>query len=122
MDTDAISDEIESAVALPRRFLRSFLLLALDSDGTSHGYELYESVRANGLSVDMAGVYRDLRAMEHHELVMSTWESSGSGPDRRVYELSREGHLAARRALLELAAIRDGLTAALDDFGVTTRS
>jgi DNA-binding PadR family transcriptional regulator len=102
--------------ALPRRFLRAFLLLALDRDGTSHGYELFECITARGLAVDMAGVYRDLRAMERHDLVTSDWEPSDSGPDRRVYDLTDEGRLAAVEAAVELATIRDGLAAALEDF------
>jgi DNA-binding PadR family transcriptional regulator len=107
-----------SNLALPRRFLRAFLLLALDRDGTSHGYELFECVAARGLVVDMAGVYRDLRAMEQHDLVTSDWEPSDAGPDRRVYDLTAAGRVAAVEAVGELATIRDGLTAALLDFTV----
>ena len=115
------TDESQSGAAtttraLPRRFLRSFLLLALERDGTSHGYELFECITARGLVVDMAGVYRDLRTMERHDLVTSDWEASDSGPDRRVYDLTDEGHLAAVEAADELATIRDGLAAALDNF------
>jgi PadR family transcriptional regulator PadR len=102
--------------ALPRRFLRSFLLLALQRDGASHGYGLFECVTARGLTVDMAGVYRDLRTMEQHDLVTSEWAPSDSGPDRRIYDLTKEGRLAAIEAADELASIRDGLAAALDDF------
>lgn len=110
------SPDAPSTFALPRRFLRAFLLLALDRDGTSHGYELFESVAARGLVVDMAGVYRDLRAMEQHDLVRSDWEPSDAGPDRRVYDLTAAGRVAAEGAAEELATIRDGLTAALLDF------
>jgi DNA-binding PadR family transcriptional regulator len=116
-ETSATPDA-PSTFALPRRFLRTFLLLALDRDGTSHGYELFECVAARGLVVDMAGVYRDLRAMEQHDLVTSDWEPSDSGPDRRVYDLTDAGRVAAAGAADELATIRDGLTAALLDFTV----
>jgi PadR family transcriptional regulator PadR len=112
------STDTPSTLALPRRFLRAFLLLALDRDGTSHGYELFECVAARGLVVDMAGVYRDLRAMEQHDLVTSDWEPSDAGPDRRVYDLTAAGRVAAEGAAEELATIRDGLTAALLDFTV----
>ena len=112
------STDAPSTLALPRRFLRAFLLLALDRDGTSHGYELFECVAARGLVVDMAGVYRDLRAMEQHDLVTSDWEPSDAGPDRRVYDLTAAGRAAAVAAAGELATIRDGLTAALLDFTV----
>ncbi len=104
------------AIGLPRRFLRSFLLLSLQRDGRSHGYELFECVSALGLVVDMAGVYRDLRAMDRHDLVDSDWEPSESGPDRRVYDLTDEGHAAASRAIEELTATRNGISAALEYF------
>lgn len=102
--------------SLPRKFLRPFLLLALAHDGTAHGYELCEAVRERGLAVDLAGVYRDLRAMEQHDLVSSSWEPSDTGPDRRVYRLTSGGHGAALTAFRELEEVRDGLSAALASF------
>lgn len=98
---------------LPRSFLRSFLLLALDRVGRSYGYELFETVQAQGLITDLAGVYRALRSMQRHGLVTSVWEPSASGPDRRVYALSGEGRQAAAGAARELQGVRDALSAAL---------
>lgn len=100
--------------AMPRRFARPLLLLALEHGGSSHGYELYETVTTHGVSVDLAGVYRELRAMERHDLVSSTWEPSGTGPDRRVYELTVDGEAAAVEARDELERIAAQLTTALD--------
>ncbi len=109
-----------SAGALPRSFLRSFLLLALDRGGRSYGYELFETVQAQGLVTDLAGVYRALRAMQRHDLVTSVWEPSASGPDRRVYALSEPGRGAAAEAARELLGIRDALSAALGRFDAAT--
>lgn len=114
--TDTTAD---LATNLPRRFLRPFLLLALASDGTAHGYELWDAVRARRLTVDLAGVYRDLRSMERHDLVTSSWEPSGVGPDRRVYELTASGQAAAAAAARDLREIRDGLSSALQSFSTT---
>lgn len=100
---------------LPRRFLRPLLLLGLSKLDRSHGYELAETVRGFGLSVDMAGVYRELRTMEQRRLLDSAWEPSDDGPERRVYELTVEGRQAAEHAITELAMARDLLTAALAD-------
>lgn len=119
MSTEPASACARSAVGLPRRFLRALLLLVLDRDQKSHGYELYESVRRCGLLVDMAGVYRDLRAMDRHDLVRSDWEPSDSGPERRVYELTDGGRRAADEAADEMAGIRDGLATALEVLRVT---
>lgn len=106
----------ENADGLPRRFLPGFLLLSLERDGTSYGYELYETVTSLGLSVDLAGVYRALRTMQQRELVTSQWVPSLSGPDRRLYSLTDSGQAAARTAADELATVRDGLIAALEHF------
>ena len=112
-DAAPVDDPRTTAGPLPRSFLRSFLLLALDRGGRSYGYELFETVQAQGLATDMAGVYRALRAMQRHNLVTSVWEPSASGPDRRVYALSGPGRRAAAEAARELSGIRDALSAAL---------
>lgn len=104
----------ESSEGLPRRFLPGFLLLSLERDGTSYGYELYETVRSLGLSVDLAAVYRALRTMQQRELVTSEWVASLSGPDRRLYSLTNSGRASAAAAAGELATVRDGLISALE--------
>ena len=106
----------ESSEGLPRRFLPPFLLLSLERDGTSYGYELYETVRSLGLSVDLAAVYRALRTMQQRELVTSEWVASLSGPDRRLYSLTDSGRASAAAATEELAQVRDGLISALEHF------
>lgn len=106
----------ELAEGLPRRFLSAFLLLSLERDGTSYGYELYETVKSLGLSVDLAAVYRGLRGMQQRDQVTSQWVPSLSGPDRRLYSLTDSGRHAARAAATELATVRDGLVAALEHF------
>lgn len=102
---------------LPRKFLRNLLFLGLARTERSYGYELAEAVRGYGLNVDMAGVYRELRSMEQHDLLTSRWEPSENGPDRRVYELTTQGHVAVEQALDELRSARDHLSAALAHAG-----
>lgn len=108
--------DIEPGERLPRRFLPAFLLLTLERDGTSYGYELWDTARALGLAVDLAAVYRGLKTMERRGLVTSAWARSASGPDRRLYSLTDAGRRAAADAGCELASIRDGLVAALDAY------
>ena len=99
--------------ALPRRFLRPFLLLTLASSTKRHGYELFEAVSGLGVAVDLAGVYRDLRTMERHDLVTSQWLPSDLGPDRRVYELTALGSEQAGAAADEMLTIHAQMSAAL---------
>lgn len=92
--------------SLPRSFLRPALHIAL-LDGPTHGYELLEYVQCYGLSsVDLAGIYRTLRQMDHDEMVASTWESSDTGPARRVYALTERGTDAAEGYLAGMTRAR----------------
>ena len=76
---------------LPKNFLRPCLLLLL-REHPAHGYELLERLRSLGFHRDDPGrLYRALRALENDGLVRSVWKSSSSGPDRRMYELTRTG-------------------------------
>src|ERR671936_479218 len=77
--------------SLPRNFLRPCVLLLL-REQPSHGYELLERLRPLGVpGDDPGGLYRALRSLERDRLVRSGWTSSATGPDRRIYELTREG-------------------------------
>ena len=79
------------APALPRNFLRPCLLLLL-REQPAHGYDLLERLTAFGYDrSDPGAVYRTLRALEQEGSVHSAWEPSESGPDRRIYELTRQG-------------------------------
>ena len=86
---------------LVKDFLRSCLLLLL-REQPAHGYELLERLQAFGFTRgDPGGLYRALRALEGDGLVRSAWMPSTSGPDRRIYELTRAGteelHRRAKR-------------------------
>jgi len=77
--------------ALPRNFLRACVLLLL-REQPAHGYDLLERLAAFGYDrSDPGAIYRTLRSLEQVGLVHSAWEPSGSGPDRRIYELTRTG-------------------------------
>ena len=92
--------------SLPRSYLRPALHIAL-LGGSSHGYELLEYVHRFGLaSVDLGGIYRTLRVMEHDRVVESEWEASEAGPPRRVYELTDTGVDAAEASLRALRVAR----------------
>jgi PadR family transcriptional regulator len=74
-----------------RNFLRPCILLLL-RESPAHGYDLLERLTAFGFTRnDPGGLYRALRALEEEGLVRSGWEASPSGPDRRIYEITRAG-------------------------------
>jgi poly-beta-hydroxybutyrate-responsive repressor len=78
-------------------------ILMLLKDRRAHGYALLEQVEELGVAaIDAGGFYRLLRDLEQAKLVRSRWEAQGSGPARRVYELTPKGEeeLAAWGAAL----------------------
>lgn len=76
------------------RFVEPCLLLLLHRKA-AHGYSLQESLKEFGFAeapIDPSVVYRVLREMEAQGLVTSDWDTEGSGPPRRVYQLTAEGN------------------------------
>ena len=81
----------EPVAALPKNFLRPCLLLLLREE-RAHGYDLLERIQSLGFDgSDPGGLYRALRALEKDGMVRSVWGPSDNGPDRRTYEITRQG-------------------------------
>lgn len=86
------------------RFVEPCLLLLLHRDQT-YGYDLMEGLKEFGFAenpVDSSVVYRTLRAMEKAGLVTSTWDTTGTGPPRRVYRVTAEGDRYLARWVADL--------------------
>lgn len=78
------------------RFIEPVLLLILKEQGQSYGYELSEHLSEYALTdaqIERAALYRTLRTLENHGYVTSGWETENSGPARRVYSLTKAGHI-----------------------------
>jgi PadR family transcriptional regulator, regulatory protein PadR len=96
-------------LGLPRKFLRPCILLLLREE-PAHGYDLLERLRPLGFTRDDPGrLYRALRALEEEKLLRSAWEPSGTGPDRRIYELTKAGVEELHLASKSLAETREQL-------------
>jgi PadR family transcriptional regulator, regulatory protein PadR len=71
--------------------LEACLLLSL-AERPAYGYQLKRSLAELDLDVpDLGRIYRTLRSMEERGLVESRWDTGGSGPARRTYELTAAG-------------------------------
>jgi poly-beta-hydroxybutyrate-responsive repressor len=58
----------------------------------AYGYQLVQELAKSGLpNFDSATVYRTLRQLERAGLVSSFWDTSESGPARRMYSLTKAG-------------------------------
>jgi poly-beta-hydroxybutyrate-responsive repressor len=75
---------------LPKSFLQPCLLLLLKEE-PGYGYDLVVRLRELGLDDDSAAVYRALRALEQRGDVSSYWNTSSTGPARRMYRLTPAG-------------------------------
>lgn len=106
----------DSLGALPKNFLRPCLLLLL-RERPAHGYDLLERLRSFGFARDDPGrLYRALRSLEEDGLVRSAWEKSLSGPDRRIYELTRSGGKALHEQAKIIASVTETLEAFLSRY------
>ncbi len=97
-----------------RRFLRPAVLLLL-AEQPMHGYELMGRLKEFGIGmagIDPSMLYRLLRVMERTGLAESALDDSGSGPARKVYNLTPEG----REVLDMWMSNLDDLSELLDKF------
>jgi DNA-binding PadR family transcriptional regulator len=94
------------------------LVLAALQRGVAHGYDLRATVTeltGGEATVDAGGVYRTLRRLEEDGFVTSVWHEGESGPQRRDYRITAEGHELAEdwahhlRARADLLALVAGL-------------
>jgi len=69
-------------------------LLAMLRNWNAYGYQLAQQLAEAGLpAFDSGTVYRTLRQLERTGLVSSFWDTSESGPARRMYSLTKAGEL-----------------------------
>jgi len=67
-------------------------LLAFLRNWNAYGYQLAQQLASAGLpAFDSGTVYRTLRQLERTGLVSSFWDTSESGPARRMYSLTKAG-------------------------------
>lgn len=69
-------------------------LLAFLRNWNAYGYQLTQQLAEAGLpAFDSGTVYRTLRQLEKSGLVSSFWDTSDSGPARRMYSLTKTGEI-----------------------------
>lgn len=69
-------------------------LLAFLKNWNAYGYQLSQRLAEAGLpAFDSGTVYRTLRQLERTGMVSSFWDTSESGPARRMYSLTKAGDM-----------------------------
>ena len=77
----------------PERYIQPSILLGLLLKA-SYGYELIQDIQRYGFIEGNAPpgmIYRHLRQLEEDGLVSSRWETEGTGPAKRMYDITDEG-------------------------------
>ena len=75
----------------PKNFLVPYILLLLKGVPV-HGYELMQRLTSCGFqTIDPGNIYRMLRQLEKEELVNSEWDTSSTGPAKRLYSVTEAG-------------------------------
>ena len=97
------------------RFVEPVVLFLLKTKGHAHGYELARDMTDCSLTdaaIDLGGLYRVLQRLEVEALVASEWDTSGSGPARRVYSITSAGEYRLR----EWVAVIGNMSRSMDAF------
>jgi poly-beta-hydroxybutyrate-responsive repressor len=85
-------------------------LLAMMENWSGYGYELAKRLEKTGLrGYNSGSLYRTLRQMERHGLITSLWDTSASGPAKRVYSMTGAGSLFLRNWLKMVEMHKDML-------------
>lgn len=94
--------------------LLSNSLLAFLKGYDAYGYQLAQRLTESGMpEFDSGTVYRTLRQLEKTGLVSSFWDTSESGPARRMYSLTKAGEIFLNGWIEVLQNYQKMLSAAL---------
>ena len=92
-------------------------LLAFLRNWNAYGYQLAQQLAQAGLpAFDSGTVYRTLRQLEKTGLVSSFWDTSESGPARRMYSLTKAGDLFLSNWIDVLGKYQAVLQKTIEDF------
>jgi DNA-binding PadR family transcriptional regulator len=86
-------------------------VLAILAGKALHGYRIVQSLAGmpmfQGHEPDNTGVYRFLNAMEERGLLTSAWDMSGSGPAKKLFDLTDEGRKCLAKWVTTLREYRE---------------
>lgn len=85
--------ESNPAQGKQERYIQPSILLGLLLKA-SYGYQIIQNIQMFGFIEGQAPpgmIYRHLRQLEQDGLVCSEWATEGSGPAKRVYNITDEG-------------------------------
>jgi PadR family transcriptional regulator, regulatory protein PadR len=97
-------------LAQMRRGTLEYCVLALLRTEERYGFDLVKALgEAGGMVTSEGTIYPLLGRLRRGGLVSTTWEESPSGPPRRYYRLTDEGHAALAEFVQEWQRFRDAV-------------
>jgi poly-beta-hydroxybutyrate-responsive repressor len=92
--TEPTEPNVDVKPRLHGDMLTTSLLAFLKNWNGSYGYQLAQRLSEAGMpDCDSGTIYRTLRQLEKTGMVSSWWDTSESGPARRLYSLTQAGDI-----------------------------
>ena len=109
----------ELSKSLSRLSQPTILSILAKAEEPLHGYLIVArtglSPMFGGKKPDAAGIYRTLKRMEESGLIVSEWQTPASGPAKRSFEMTEEGHKCLRRWIDALACYKETIEEVRED-------
>lgn len=85
------------------------MVLAVVASEPAHGYAIAATIRDEVVDLAGASLYPVLKKLEADGCLKADWDSSGSGPAKKVYSVTPVGSERLRADILEWKSIRSGV-------------
>lgn len=106
----------DGAISQLRRGVLEFCVLALLQDSERYGFEIVRTLGdADGLVTTEGTLYPMLGRLRREGVVETTWRESPSGPPRRYYRLTAEGHAQLGAFVAQWNRFRDSVDSLLEN-------
>ena len=107
-----VAGETRDPMTELRRGVLEYCVLAVMRDKETYAYEIVRALSdAGGLVTSEGTIYPLLSRLRRDRLVETTWRESESGPPRRYYRLTGEGHRALDTFVQDWTRFRDAVDA-----------
>jgi len=104
---------IENSKAQLRKGILEFCVLALLTEGEAYPSDLLTSLKESELLVVEGTLYPLLNRLKNAGLLNYRWEESKSGPPRKYYALTEQGHTFYTELSVSWGELREAVEAIL---------
>jgi PadR family transcriptional regulator PadR len=77
------------------------MILKMSGGNEFYGYDIHRYLTERNIKIGIGRLYAVLGEMKDEKLLEDRWESSSSGPKRRIYHISKNGEREREKILLE---------------------